>query len=89
MNIAVYKGQFQYYVVNYFAEEISQGLKELSHNVHLLDLVLSFNGINAIAKSVFEELNASLGIIFVDHPFFHVSRIKRNMGDTTFFVCMI
>ena len=106
MNIVLYKGKFQYNVVNYFAEELGKALIKLGHNVIILDLcriteleitsfflhneidlVLSFNGINFTDKNVFERLNIPLGIIFVDHPFYHLSRIKAYNGNTTFF-CM-
>jgi glycosyltransferase involved in cell wall biosynthesis len=106
MNIVIYKGQFQYDVVNYFVDELGQGLMEIGNKVNILDLskmspaevafyflhnqidlVLSFNGINFTEQNVFEKLNIPLGIILVDHPFYHLSRIEAYKGDTTFF-CM-
>ena len=106
MNIIIYKGQFQYDVVNYFSEELGQGLKSMGHKVTIIDLrstqptelayyllnndidlILSFNGVNFTDKNVFEKLNIPLGIILVDHPFYHLARIKTYKGKTTF-VCM-
>jgi hypothetical protein len=106
MNIVIYKGQFQYDVVNYFADELELAFNEMGHKaitIDLLntnfnqiisfylnnevDLVLSFNGINFIEKNFYEKLNIPLGIILVDHPFYHISRIKNYKGKTTF-ICM-
>lgn len=106
MNIVIYKGNFQYDVVNCFAEELGHELMKLGHNVYILNLVtmshnkilailsqneiglvLSFNGINFIEQKIYEGLNIPLGILFVDHPFFHVSRIRAYKGNMTFY-CM-
>ncbi|WP_352418297.1 glycosyltransferase [Proteiniborus sp.] len=106
MNIVIYKGQFQYDVVNYFVEELGHELMKLGHNVHILnlltmssnriegilannkiDLVLSFNGVNFTGKEIYEKLNIPLGIILVDHPFYHISRIKTYKSNNTF-ICM-
>jgi hypothetical protein len=38
MNILIYKGAFQYDVVNYFAEELAEGLKSLGHHSILYDI---------------------------------------------------
>lgn len=107
MNIVLYKGQFQYDVVNYFVDDLKKSFIEMGHAVTILDLrfissdalisffknnhinlVLSFNGINAINKDLYEKLNIPLGIILVDHPFYHLSRIETFKGKTTFF-CML
>ncbi|MFA5577632.1 MAG: glycosyltransferase [Tissierellaceae bacterium] len=104
MNIIIYKGQFQYDVVNQFSDELAKELINIGHDVHLIDLVtvspadvayyllhnqidliLSFNGVNFTNQNVFEKLGIPLGIILVDHPFFHVNRIETFKGNTTFF----
>jgi len=106
LNIVIYKGQFQYDVVNYFVKELELAFNEMGHAVitidllttnpndiisfflkNRVDLILSFNGINFVDKSIYEKLNIPLGIILVDHPFYHISRIKAYKGKTTF-ICM-
>ena len=107
MNIVIYKGKFQYDVVNYFVDELKLAFNKLGHNVNIInlltktpsdiisffkqnnvDLVLAFNGINFTDRFFYEKLNIPLGIILVDHPFYHLSRIQTYKGNTTF-ICML
>ncbi|MCQ2022232.1 glycosyltransferase, partial [Clostridium butyricum] len=112
MNIVLYKGNFNYDVVNYFVDEISDSLRKRGHIVYVIDiislvsklkkdeiceqdilnffinneieLVLSFNGINLINIDIYEKMNIILGIILVDHPFYHAERINRWNSKNTF-----
>lgn len=116
MNILLYKGSFNYDVVNYFVDEISSSLRKKGHSVFVLDiisivnkleteqiteqdiesffinnkieLVLSMNGINILPINIYEKLNIILGIILVDHPFYHLERIN-SWSSRNSFVCVL
>lgn len=99
MNIVLYKGRFNYGVVNYFVDELGQALINKGCNVKIIDLlndrvtidnntnlILAYN---AIGLNGLEESYNKLGIIFggllVDHPFYHYDRIKDIKTKNTFF----
>ncbi len=56
-----------------------------------IELIISFNGIQAaridIIKELIGKLNIVMGIILVDHPFDHWQRIQWEKGENTF-ICM-
>lgn len=103
MNIVLYKGNFNYNVVNYFVDELEDKLKSRGYNVFVVDLedckkdevyqllinekinlILSFNGINVLSVDVYEKLNIIFGMLLVDHPLYHLNRIKAFKSKNTF-----
>ena len=56
-----------------------------------IDLIISFNGIQAVEietmKKLIDKLDIIMGIVLVDHPFEHWQRIQMEKGKNTF-ICM-
>lgn len=56
-----------------------------------IELIISFNGIQAVEietmKKLIDKLDIIMGIVLVDHPFEHWQRIQMEKGKNTF-ICM-